>query len=290
MSWRVVCVSGVAKLDLKFGFMVVRKDEISKVAINEIATVIIDSTAVSLTTALLNEFMKKKIKVIFCDEKHNPSSELMSYYGSHDSSLKIKEQITWNKDIKELVWTKIVKFKIIKQKALLEKLGFEKEANLLQGYISELILNDTTNREGHAAKVYFNALFGIKFSRDDDNPTNSALNYGYSLLLSSFNKEISANGYITQLGLFHDNRFNPFNLASDLMEIFRPIVDEIVLNLASNNFAKDEKIKVLTIFNKKVFIAKKEHFLPNAISIYTKSIFEALNNDDENLLEIYDEF
>ncbi len=80
-------------------------------------------------------------------------------------------------------------------------------------YINEIEFGDVTNREGHAAKVYFNALFGMDFTRSAENVTNAALNYGYSLLLSTFNRCVVANGYITQLGLFHDNVFNQFNLS-----------------------------------------------------------------------------
>ena len=91
-----------------------------------------------------------------------------------------------------------------------------------------------TNREGHAVKVYFNALFGNGFSRTLDCFENAALNYGYSILLSCFTREIVCNGYLTLIGLFHDSQDNPFNLASDLMEPFRPIVDRIVLKMELN--------------------------------------------------------
>ena len=76
------------------------------------------------------------------------------------------------------------------------------EADLLYQYINEIEFGDVTNREGHAAKVYFNALFGMDFTRSAENVTNAALNYGYSLLLSTFNRCVVANGYITQLGAF----------------------------------------------------------------------------------------
>ena len=223
MSWRTIVITKRAKLDLQLGFMVVRGEDTMKVALNEIAVVLIESIAVSLTTSLLAELTKRKVKVIFCDEKRNPSSELVSYYGSHDTSNKIRKQIAWRQNTKEAVWTEIVSEKIRKQKELLELLGKE-EAELLSSYLQQIAWNDETNREGHAAKVYFNALFGLDFTRTEDNLINAALNYGYSIILSSFTREIVANGYITQLGLFHDNMFNQFNLASDLMEPFRPLV------------------------------------------------------------------
>lgn len=168
-------------------------------------------------------------------------------------------------------------------------LGFINEAKMLENYILEVRENDITNKEAHSAKVYFHALFGLKFTRDDECPINAALNYGYSLLLSSFNREISANGYITQIGLFHDNRFNPFNLGSDLMEIFRPLVDKKVYEMQPKIFEKDEKMQILGILNTKVLIRSKEQYLQNAISIYTKSVFEALNNGEVKLMEFYSE-
>lgn len=90
MSWRTVIISSAAKLDYQMGYLVIRKDDVTKIHLSEIETVMIESTSVSLTVALLCELTKKKIKVIFCDEKRNPSSELISYYGAHDTSLKVR--------------------------------------------------------------------------------------------------------------------------------------------------------------------------------------------------------
>ena len=210
MSWRVVVISNSAKLDYKLDYMVVRQNDITKIHLSEISVLLIETTAVSLTVSLLNELTKRKIKVIFCDEKRNPSSELVSYYGSHDTSAKLKKQIEWSRDIKTMIWTEIVTEKIRKQRDLLRELKKE-EYKLLDEYILQIELGDITNREGHAAKVYFNSLFGLKFTRTADIPINAALNYGYSILLSVFNREIVANGYLTQLAFFHDNMFNPFN-------------------------------------------------------------------------------
>lgn len=286
MSWRTIVITKRAKLDLQLGFMVVRGEDTTKVALNEIAVVLIESTAVSLTTSLLAELMKRKVKVIFCDEKRNPSSELVSYYGSHDTSNKIRKQIAWRQNTKEAVWTEIVSEKIRKQKELLELLGKE-EAELLSSYLQQIAWNDETNREGHAAKVYFNALFGLDFTRTEDNLINAALNYGYSIILSSFTREIVANGYITQLGLFHDNMFNQFNLASDLMEPFRPLVDKCVLGMKREQFEHEEKMWLVDILNQEVQIDGKIQYVSNAIKIYCKSVFDALNEDDSALVRFY---
>lgn len=286
MSWRTVVVASSAKLDYQLGYLVVRKEDVTKIHLNEIAMVIIESTAVSLTAALLSEMMKRKIKVIFCDEKRNPSSELIPYYGSHDTSIKIKNQIDWSAEIKEAVWTEIVTEKIRKQAEHLRYWN-RQEADMLEQYIGEIEFGDVTNREGHAAKVYFNALFGMDFTRTAENNVNAALNYGYGILLSTFNREIVANGYITQIGLFHNNMFNQFNLGSDLMEPFRPIVDLWVKNMRLDTFEHAEKMEILRMLQKEVLIAGRKEYVSNAIKIYCKSIFDALSDKDTSLIKFY---
>lgn len=286
MSWRIVVISKRAKLDYQLGYMVVRSEEITKIHLGEISTVLIESTAVSVTTSLMSELIKKKIKVIICDEKRNPSAELVGYYGSHDTSNKVRHQIQWKPQTKEAIWTEIVTEKIRKQKELLELLGKD-ETELLDSYIKQISWNDETNREGHAAKVYFNALFGVDFTRTADNSINAGLNYGYSIILSAFTREIVANGYITQLGLFHDNMFNQFNLASDLMEPFRILVDKQVVNMKYDELEHPEKMELVNILNHEVVIDGKRQYVNNAIKIYCKSVFDALNEDDGSLVRFY---
>lgn len=286
MSWRTVVISKNAKLDYQLGYLVVRNQDVVKIHINEIAVLIIETTSVSLTAALLCELTKKKVKIIFCDEKRNPSSELIPYYGSHDTSMKVRKQIAWSEDIKTAVWTEIVTEKIRKQAENLEHWN-QGESELLYEYISQMEFGDATNRERHAAKVYFNALFGMDFTRTAENSINAALNYGYSLLLSTCTREITINGYITQLGLFHDNMFNPFNLASDLMEPFRPLVDNLIKQMAPEKFEHDEKMEVVKLLQKEIILAGRKEYLSNAMKLYCRSVFDALNDGDISLIKFY---
>ena len=286
MGFRTIVIKNRCKLDLKMNYLVCRKEEEIKVFIPEISYLILESTAISITTALLSELIKNKVKIIFCDEKRNPSSELISYYGSHDTSNKVRHQIAWKQNIKEAIWTEIVTEKIRKQKEFLELLSKE-EAILLDSYIKEISWNDESNREGHAAKVYFNALFGLDFTRTADSPINAGLNYGYTIILSAFCREVVANGYITQLGLFHDNMFNQFNLASDLMEPFRILVDQKVYSMRYSELEHEQKMELVNILNQEVRIDGKIQYVNNAIKIYCKSIFDALNENDSSLIRFY---
>ena len=287
MTWRTIVIRERAKLDYSLNFMTVRQEAgVRKISLGEIYMVIVENTAVSLTAVLLNELVKNKIKVVFCDEKRNPSSELIQYYGSHDTSLKYKNQLEWSKESKEKIWTRIVYEKIFNQMQFLKKLNKE-EYRLLEQYLSELEWNDSTNREGFAAKVYFNALYGMDFSRNKECFINAALDYGYSIILSAFNREIVASGYFTQLGLCHRNPFNKFNLSSDFMEPFRILVDEEVYNLEGTEFTKDHKNKLINILNKTIMIDDKNQTVANAIKIYCRSLFSALTENDLEYVKMY---
>ena len=286
MSWRVVVISSNAKLDYKMEYLVVRTAESTKrIHIGEIAVLMLESTAVSLTAYLLCELAKNKVNVVFCDEKRCPTGTFLPFYASHDTSLKYRNQIKWAQDTKDFVWAEIVRAKISGQIAVLESVGAD-GVGLLRSYLTEIESGDATNREGHAAKVYFNSLFGMDFSRSAECFTNAALNYGYSILLSALCRETAANGYSTQIGIFHDNMFNAYNLACDLMEPFRPFVDSEALALTADKseFGHEEKMVFVRMLNHTVRIDGKSQTMLNAIKIYAKSVFDAMNENDISLI------
>lgn len=287
MSWRTVIISSRCKLDLKMGYMVIRSDDVKRIFLDEIAIVMIENPAVSMTGCLLSELINRKIKVIFCDNERIPQAELVPYYGCHDTSRKIRYQLSWTAPIKGAVWERIVAMKIQKQADFLLKLGHNRENELLKSYIEQIEFQDATNREAHAAKVYFNAVFGMDFTRSDVSPVNAALDYGYTILLSAFTREIAANGYLTQLGLHHENVFNRYNLASDLMEPFRILVDKTVYSLQPSELSKEIKRSLINIVNTYVYIGNEQQTVLNAIGIYTRSVFESLNTENPDCIKCW---
>lgn len=290
MSWRTVVVSNRSKLDYRMGYLVVRGESTLRVFLDELAILVIENPAVSLTGCLLEALTEKKVKVIFCDSKRSPMAELVPHHGSHDSSLKIRNQAAWKEERKALIWREIVTEKIRKQARFLKELKKEREAALLSSYLEQVEPSDETNREGHAAKVYFNALFGMDFTRSADLPVNAALNYGYSILLSAFNREIACCGYLTQLGIFHDNMFNHFNLSCDLMEPFRVLVDREVFDMKPEELTSKEKYRLWNLLNESVTINGSLQTLLNAIRIYVRSVFEAMNDGEPSeILFVRDE-
>ena len=287
MGWRTVVVNKNCKLSYKNDYLVIRSEELQMIHLSEINLIIIENGMVSITSYLINELINNKIKLIFCDETHNPSGEIVPYYSSFNTSKKIQNQIKWKDDVKDEVWQQIVKCKIHNQAMLLERLNINGYEKLLK-YENQVERGDKTNREGHAAKVYFNLLFGKNFIRGTSDSINSSLDYGYSIILSTINKEVVSKGYITQIGINHKSEFNQFNLTCDLMEPFRPLVDEIVYDSINADFDKKQKYKLINVLNNKVTINNRDQYVINAIPIYIQSVFDALENEKESKILNYE--
>ncbi len=287
MGWRTIVINKNCKLSYKNDYLIIRSEDLKMIHLSEINIIIIENGMASITSYLINELSNKKIKLIICDEKHNPSCEMMPYYGAFNTSKKVMNQSKWKKDKKDKVWQYLIKYKIHNQAMLLKKLEIEGYEKLLR-YEEQVEIADKTNREGHAAKVYFNLLYGMDFNRNDIDNTNIALDYGYTILLSLMNREVVSKGYITQIGVNHKNEFNQFNLSCDLMEIYRPLIDEIVYLNREFVFDKEYKYKLINVCNREVYIQGKKQYLSNAIPIFINSVFDFLENDKESEILNYE--
>lgn len=287
MSFRTVVITKQSKISYKNRFLMVKQEDNEKyIHLSEIDTVIVDSISVSISSYLLKELADNKINIIFCDEKHNPFGELVPYYSKHNTSKMIKEQIKWKQSKKDKLWAEIVKNKIMNQALLLKKIKSSKY-KLVLSYVNEVVDGDKTNREGHAAKVYFNALYGNNFVRNQDDSVNAALNYGYAILLSTINKEIINNGYLTQLGIHHKNEFNEFNLTCDLMEPFRVIIDNFIYYNQERKIDTDYKLDIVNIFNSTFKYQNKKYTLKDIIKMFVKHTLESINNCEDYRKFIY---
>jgi CRISPR-associated endonuclease Cas1 subtype II len=191
----------------------------------------------------------------------------------------------WTRENKGIIWAHLIHEKIMNQSRLLQELDISGSEKLKQ-YAEQVVPGDKTNREAHAAKVYFNALFGHDFSRHKESLTNVALNYGYAILLSAINREVTVLGCLTQLGIFHDNVFNQFNLSSDLIEPLRSLIDKEVWSWgAIGEFNSAHKMSLVDILNKEVRISKKNLRFIQALEIYCRSVIEALNENNYKLIQ-----
>ncbi|MFR6675116.1 MULTISPECIES: type II CRISPR-associated endonuclease Cas1 [Bacteria] len=285
MGWRTIVVNSHSKLAYKNNHLVYKTSTQNEmIHLSEIDVLLLETTDILITTMLIKRLVDENILILFCDDKRLPIGKLLPFYGRHDSSLQLGRQINWTFERKGIVWTEIISQKILNQHRHLIELGFQEKAEALMSLHSGLEIFDPSNREGHAARIYFNTLFGNSFSRDNENDVNAGLNYGYTLLMSIFAREIVKCGCMTQFGLKHANQFNDFNLASDLMEPFRPIVDRIIYENRDADF-RVMKRALFELFGNKYLYNSKEMFLTNIASDYTKKVVKVLNEETERIPE-----
>lgn len=281
MGWRTVVVNTHSKLTYKNNHLVFRTyDRQELIHLSEIDVLLLETTDITLTTMLIKRLIDENILILFCDDKRLPIGKLLSFYARHDSSLQLARQLEWEENRKAEIWTEIISQKILNQSQLLTGFDLQEKAASLRNLQSELEIFDPSNREGHAARIYFNALFGKEFTREADNAINAGLNYGYTLLLSMFAREVVQTGCMTQFGLKHANQFNDFNLASDFMEPFRPLVDRIVYENRHQEFQVIKR-SLFDLFTNNYPYHNKKMFLTNIISDYTKKVVKSLNKEIE---------
>jgi len=285
MAFRVVIVNEHSKLSYKNNHLVYKSAKnVQTIHLSEIELLILETTDIAITSMLVSKLIEENIVVIFCDSKRLPTAQLVPYYGRYDSSLQIQNQINWSDNLKDSAWKEILYQKIYNQGKLLKYYGFGEKAESVMDMLSNLETKDPSNREGHAARIMFNTLYGNDFSREKDNDINAALNYGYTLLMSVFSREIVKCGCLTQLGVNHTNQFNPFNLASDLMEPFRLLVDEIVYDNYVESFPIIKR-KLLMLFTQTYFYRNSDMYLMNIANHYTKNVIDYLNGTRSQMPE-----
>lgn len=277
LAFRTVFIENPCRLSYKSGYMVVRKeDDTAKVHLSEISTIILETMQVFISAYLMAELAKNKISLVVSDGQCNPVGQFLPLYGAHNTSKRISEQLAWGEPIKKRVWQRVVKDKVKAQAAFLDERCYD-EAKQLKQIIPEIRSGDATNREAQAARIYFSALFGDGFSRDQDVPLNAALNYGYAVLLSMVNRELVSRGVMTQMGICHRNEYNQFNLSCDLMEPFRPAVDRLVVDFLSADFDGEIRQVLGDLGNTYVAYRDGSYRFSSVVSQYVQQCLNALN-------------
>lgn len=286
MGWRSVIITQHAKLTYSMQMMIVQtRDGINQIPIEDINLLLVSTTQAVITSALISKLAQNQTKVIFVDEKDNPVVETAVYYPGARNMAKLKKQFNWDERLKEVLWTKIVSQKIKNQIAVLANYHLNKDE--VQSELDQLEINDESNREAIAARKYFMLLFDKNFVRRDNSAVNAALDYGYAILLSSFNREIAMNGYLTYFGIHHCSQENQFNLASDLMEPFRPFVDYWVkAHEKIKELTPDIKYGLVELLSLEIKLNGKKTLLTNAITVYVRECLKFLSGESKKLPEM----
>lgn len=254
--------------------------------IEDIGVIIIENQMVKMTIPLLNELADNNVAVVFCDGRAMPKSMLMTLDGNTTLQETYRYQTEATLPMKKKAWKQIVESKIRNQSALLDKTG--KDGDILKQYYMNVKSGDSDNREGTAAKVYWSMLFDKDFCRERDGiPPNNLLNYGYAILRAAVARAILGSGLYPAFGIFHRNKYNAFPLADDMMEPYRPFVDELVYHLYYDGchsvLDKNVKMALQRVLFCDVGMGKITRPLEIALSQTTASLAKMFKGETEKL-------
>lgn len=261
------------------------KDTVTR-PIEDIGFVVIENPQVNISVPLLNELADNNVSVVFCDKKQMPKTMLMTLEGNTTQQESYKYQIDASAPLKKNIWKQLVECKIKNQALLLKKVG--KNGDVLKQYYMNVKSGDTDNREGAAAREYWGRIYDEGFKRDrEGQPPNNLLNYGYTILRAAVARALIGSGLYPAFGVFHRNRYNAFPLADDVMEPYRPFVDELVYHLYHDSavIELDNQAKgiLLRVLFSDVKMGKVTRPLENALSLTTASLLRMYKGETDKL-------
>lgn len=285
MAFRIINVFDGDKIRLNLNNLIVSSKEYEySIPIHDIDVLLLNDFKTVITIRVINKLIESNVCIITCNENYEPVSYMLPVAG-HCSILKTATaQTKWTEQQKAVYWKENVKFKILNQIDVLKMETDQLEVcQKMYQLIDELELDDKTNREGHAAKIYFHALFGKNFKRFHDDGRNFALNYGYTILRGAIVRTICAKGLMPFLSIKHKSEGNYFALADDLIEPFRPLVDLYVKKYVDEEsiyLSKQHRTNLVQLLNQKVIWNQKELFLTQAIEKSIDQLISFFDNGD----------
>ena len=255
------------------------------IPIEDIGVILIDHQQVSITIPLMNALVEGNVQVVVCNDHGMPSAMLQSFEGNNLQGEILRNQIGVGEVLKKQIWKQIVEAKIKNQSALLNKVG--RNGSILKPYYQNVKSGDTDNREGIAARIYFSELFGELFVRDRSlSGINLLLNYGYTILRAATARSLVSSGLLPAIGIFHHNRSNAFPLADDIMEPYRPYVDEIVYDLAMQGrleLTKNNKADLIKVIYADTQFVKVTRPLSVGLSLTSASLAKCFAKEQVKL-------
>lgn len=278
MLKRTVYFSNPCSLSIKNKQLVInRKDyDDTTIPVEDLGFVVLEDQQISVSLPLLDELATNNVAVIFCNSGHMPHSMLFPLEGNHLQGELFRQQVSASEPLKKHLWKQTVEVKIANQARLLDKLG--KEWKDIMALARTVKSDDSTGREGVAARLYWTRLFGKDFKRERYGRfPNNFLNYGYIVLRAAVARALTGSGLMPTFGIHHHNRYNAYCLADDIVEPYRPFVDEAVFELVCKypvvpKLEKETKAELLQVLTVDVRMEKTARPLMVGVSQTTASL------------------
>lgn len=257
MAFRVVLIENEVAIKVKLNNLIITKNgQDIWIPLDDISMIVMDNLSSMLSTRLLCQLSEQGIGFIICNQQHLPTGFYSAYDNHSRASKVIGYQIEKGQEYYKALWEKVVEAKIKNQaksyyRLKNDKMGREQIAK----FATDITDGDRSNREAHAAKVYFNLLMGTSFSRgNEDILLNSGLDYGYAILRGYIARACVGYGLNTQIGIHHKSEYNRFNLVDDLMEPLRPFVDIVAYKTLENAkyFTPEHRRQLVDVLNMKM--------------------------------------
>lgn len=263
-----------------------KKQTVVTKPIEDIGLVVLDNNQITLTSGVLEALLENNCSIITCDSKSMPVGLMLPLYGNTVQNERFREQLSASLPLKKQLWQQTIKAKIENQSAvLINCLG--EESRCMKVWTDDVKSGDSENLEARAAAYYWKTLFadidGFTRDREGISP-NNLLNYGYAVLRAIIARALVSSGLLPTLGIHHHNRYNAYCLADDIMEPYRPYVDELVFGLVQQygknlELTRDIKAKLLTIPTLDVIISGKRSPLMIAASQTTASLYKCFSGE-----------
>lgn len=291
MLKRTLFISNPYHLSVKNNQLVVSTKggmAIKTAPIEDIGFVVLENHEISFTMKLVEQLTENNVAVVFCDSKHMPSAMLLPLDANHIQNEIFRAQIEASEPLKKNLWKQVIEAKIANQARLLDKLG--KNSAKLKALTKMVKSGDSDNREGFAARLYWTEMFSSSFIRDRFGmPPNLFLNYGYILLRSAVARSLAGSGLLATFGIHHHNRYNAFCLADDIMEPYRPYVDELVYRMNEKwpdeiEITTEHKAELLQLMTADVRIGENQRPLMVALSQTTASLARCFSGEERKLV------
>ena len=258
------------------------------VPIEDIGFVIIENQQIYISIPAIIELTKNNVSIIFCDEKHMPHSMNLPLECNSIQNQLFSAQIESSLPTKKKCWKQVIEQKIKNQAKVLDKYGINSKQ--LIAYSSDVKSGDTTNKEALAAKIYWDLLIGTDWIRNrfGEYP-NNFLNYGYAILRAATARALTGSGLLPTLGIHHHNKYNAYALADDMMEPYRPFIDDEVIEYIKENpeereLTKEFKRKILQVLTRDVSIGKVVRPLMIALTMTSASLVRVFTGESGNLV------